>query len=129
MGRPGRKRRLALEDESWKLIGDGVGTVEACRRLGIDRTTGYYWRAHRGGLLRLDSAQDTRSGRYLSLLERERIGVLPPEGLGVRAIAARLNQAPSTISRELARNMRDADRGRYDPGLAHARAPGAGPRP
>lgn len=50
MGRPGRKRRLALEDESWKLIGDGVGTVEACRRLGIDRTTGYYWRAHRGGL-------------------------------------------------------------------------------
>ena len=115
MGRPGRKRRLALEDESWKLIGDGVGTVEACRRPG-----------RAGGL---DSAQDTRSGRYLSLLERERIGVLPPEGLGVRAIAARLNQAPSTISRELARNMRDADRGRYDPGLAHARAPGAGPRP
>jgi len=75
MGRPGRKRRLALEDEYWKLIGDGVGTVEACRRLGIGRTTGYYWRAHRGGLLRTTLPEDTRSGRYLSLLERERIGV------------------------------------------------------
>lgn len=122
MGRPGRKRRLALEDEYWKLIGDGVGTVEACRRLGIGRTTGYYWRAHRGGLARSTLPEDTRSGRYLSLLERERISVLHAEGLGVRAIAARLNRAPSTISRELGRNMRDADRGRYDPGLAHARA-------
>ena len=34
MGRPGRKRRLALDNEYWKLIGDGVGTVEACRRWG-----------------------------------------------------------------------------------------------
>lgn len=122
MGRPGRKRRLALEDEYWKLIGDGVGTVEACRRLGIGRTTGYYWRAHRGGLLRTTLPEDTRSGRYLSLLERERIGVLRAEGLGVRAIAARLNRAPSTISRELRRNVLESDRGRYDPGLAHSRA-------
>ena len=82
MGRPGRKRRLALEDEYWKLIGDGVGTVEACRRLGIGRTTGYYWRAHRGGLLRTTLPEDARSGRYLSLLERERIGVLRAEGVG-----------------------------------------------
>jgi IS30 family transposase len=122
MGRPGGKRRLALEDEYWKLSGEGVGTVEACRRLGIGRTTGYYWRAHRGGLARSTLPEDTRSGRYLSLLERERIGVLHAGGLGVRAIASRVNRAPSTISRELRRNMRDADRGRYDPGFAHARA-------
>jgi hypothetical protein len=82
MGRPGRKRRLALEDEYWKLIGDVVGTVEACRRLGIGRTTGYYWRAHRGGLVRTTLPKDTRSGRYLSLLERERIGVLTRRGWG-----------------------------------------------
>ena len=93
MGRPGRKRRLALEDGHWKLIGEGVGTVEACRRLGIGRTTGYYWRAHRGGLARSTLPEDTRSGRYPSLLERDRIGVLRAEGLGVRAIAARLNRA------------------------------------
>ena len=39
MGRPGRKRRLVLEDEYWKLMAAGVGTGEACRRLGICRTT------------------------------------------------------------------------------------------
>ncbi len=122
MGRPGRKRRLALEDEYWKLLGEGVGTVEACRRLGIARTTGYYWRSHRGGLARTTLPENTRSGRYLSLLERERIGVLRGEGLGVRAIAARLGRSPSTISRELRRHARPADQGRYEPGLAHARA-------
>src|SRR6476659_1699995 len=48
MGRPGRKRRLVLEDEYWALIAYGVGTGEACRQLGIARTTGYYWRTQRG---------------------------------------------------------------------------------
>ena len=40
----------------------------------------------------------------------------------MRAIAARLNRSPSTISRELRRNLLEGDLGRYDPGLAHARA-------
>jgi transposase, IS30 family len=59
MGRPGRKRRLVLEDEYWKLM----GTVEAGRRLGIGRTTGYYWRSQRGGLARTVRAEDSRSCR------------------------------------------------------------------
>jgi hypothetical protein len=41
MDRRGRKRRLLLEDEYWQLIQSGVGTVEACRRVGIGRKTGY----------------------------------------------------------------------------------------
>jgi hypothetical protein len=41
MTRRGRKRRLALEDEYWRLILDGVPTVEACRELGIGTKTGY----------------------------------------------------------------------------------------
>jgi hypothetical protein len=41
MTRRGRKRRLVLEDEYWKLILDGVPTVEACRQFGIGRKTGY----------------------------------------------------------------------------------------
>lgn len=40
MGRPDRKRRLALEDKYWKMMAAGLGTVEACRRLGIARATG-----------------------------------------------------------------------------------------
>ena len=50
MARRGRKRRLGLEDEYWKLMADGVGTVMACRQLGIGRKTGYRWRAESGGL-------------------------------------------------------------------------------
>lgn len=39
------KRRLDLESQYWKLILSGVGTVEACRVVGIGRKTGYRWRA------------------------------------------------------------------------------------
>jgi IS30 family transposase len=40
LGRRGRKRQLAVEDEYWGLILEGVGTVEACRVVGIGRKTG-----------------------------------------------------------------------------------------
>jgi hypothetical protein len=35
MARRGRKRRLDVESEYWRLLLSGVGTVEACRRVGI----------------------------------------------------------------------------------------------
>ena len=114
----GRKRRLALEDEYWLLIGAGMGTVEACRTLGIGRKTGYRWRAERGGVPPARVAEHARGGRYLSLVERERIAVLDQAGVGVREIARRLNRSPSTISRELRRNRAPHDVA-YDPSLAH----------
>src|SRR3712207_2524283 len=43
-------------------------------------------------------------GAHLRLEERERLTVLKAEGLGLRAIAAQLSRAASTISRELRRN-------------------------
>ncbi|HTX93357.1 MAG TPA: hypothetical protein VME67_00120 [Mycobacterium sp.] len=70
MTRRGRKRRLVLEDEYWKLILDGVPTVEACRQIGIGRKTGYRWRAEAGGPPPTRMAEDTRLSRYLTLLER-----------------------------------------------------------
>jgi IS30 family transposase len=51
----------------------------------------------------------------LSLREREEIGFQLAQGHGVRRIAAFLGRAPSTISREIARN-RVSDR--YSPSLA-----------
>jgi len=57
MGRRGRKRRLGLEDEYWHLILAGVGTVEACDRVGIGRKTGYRWRVERGWLPPLRRAE------------------------------------------------------------------------
>ncbi len=50
MGRRGRKRQLDLKTEYWRLLASGVGTVAACKLLGIGRKTGYRWRAENGGL-------------------------------------------------------------------------------
>src|SRR3954447_23218657 len=43
-------------------------------------------------------------GTHLELEERERLGALKAEGLSLRAIAAKLGRAASTVSRELRRN-------------------------
>ena len=65
--------------------------------------------------------------RYLSQDERIEIADLRQSGLSLRAIAARLDRAPSTISRELGRNAA-AGRG-YRPFDAHRRATGRRARP
>lgn len=122
MGRRGRKRQLGVEDEYWRLIMDRVGTVEACRLVGITRKTGYRWRAERGGLPPLRLVDASRGSRYLSLLERERIAALRGQGLSIREIARRLGRPASTVSRELRRNTAGHDRCGYDATLAHSRA-------
>jgi IS30 family transposase len=129
MDRRGRKRRLLLEDEYWQLIQSGVGTVEACRRVGIGRKTGYRWREERGGIAPVRLAEKQLSGRYLSLLDRHRIATLRARGESIRAIARALRRAPSTVSRELRRNLSPHDRGVYDGDLANARARTRAARP
>ena len=52
-------------------------------------------------------------GTHLRLGEREQLAALKAEGLSLRAIAARLGRAASTISRELRRNA--LPRGGYLP--------------
>jgi IS30 family transposase len=44
------------------------------------------------------------TGRYLSFAEREELGLLQAQDLGVREIGRRMGRDPSTISRELRRN-------------------------
>jgi transposase len=122
MARRGKKRRLGLEDEYWELIADGVGTVTACRQLGIGRKTGYRWRAETGGLAPQRDSEQMHSSRYLSLLDRQRIASLRARGLGVRQIAVLVGRSASTVSRELRRGTAEHDRGGYDGDLARARA-------
>jgi transposase, IS30 family len=45
-------------------------------------------------------------GTHLTLDERERLAALKVEGLSLRAIAARLARAASTVSRELRGSVR-----------------------
>src|SRR5438552_17437085 len=122
MARRGRKRQFGVEDEYWRLVLGGIGTVEVCRRVGDGRNTGYRWRAERGGLAPLRLAESVRGLRYPSHFQRQRIATLRAAGLGVREIARRLERSPSTISRELRRNLRPHGGGVSDSDLAHARA-------
>jgi IS30 family transposase len=122
MGRRGRKRQLDVETEYWALLRSGMGTFAACEAVGISRKTGYRWRAENGGIPPVRLAETARTSRYLSLLERQRIATLHGRGHGVREIARRLGRSPSTVSRELRRNLRPHDNRVYDGDLAHARA-------
>lgn len=122
MGRRGRKRNLNCEDGHWKLILAGAGPIAAAKRVGIGRTTGHRWRSQRGGIAPLRLAEADRHERYLSLPERERIALFRPARCSIREISRRLGRSPSTISREVRRNMRKHDRGQYDAVLAHARS-------
>lgn len=66
-----------------KMLGQGVSISEACRRLGIDRKTGHWWK--NGGVIVRESGTRivkpvvgryqgrAESGRYLSEAERVRI--------------------------------------------------------
>jgi IS30 family transposase len=129
MARRGKKRQLEVEARYWQLLASGVGTVAACRQVGITRKTGYRWRAELGGLVPVRLGEAVRSNRYLSMIERQRIAALHGQGVGVREIARRLDRSASTVSRELRRNTLAHDKGVYDAPLAHARARARGARP
>lgn len=129
MGRRGRKRQLEVEARYWELLAMGIGTVAACRAVGITRKTGYRWRAETGGVAPARLAEQVRSNRYLSLLERQRIAALREKGLSVREIGRTLERSASTVSRELRRNTSAHDRSGYEPVLAHQRARERGARP
>lgn len=55
MAKRGPKRVLDRELQYWELMGNGVGTVEACRITGVSRSTGYRWRAEMGGVITLST--------------------------------------------------------------------------
>lgn len=111
-----------------KLLQQGVSISEACRRLGIDRKTGHWWK--NGGVI--VSGTGTRvvepvigryqgrpdSDRYLSEAERVFIADGTRAGKSARAIAAELGRAVSMVARELTRNR--ASDGGYQPFTAHA---------
>lgn len=86
----------------WRLIGAGLSTELAAAAAGVSVSTARTWFRQGGGMV--PSHLNERSGRYLSLLEREEIAIARAGGAGVRAIARLIGRDPSTISRELVRN-------------------------
>lgn len=83
MARRGRKRVVEREALYWQMLAQGVGTVEACRQIGIGRKTGYRWRAELGGIRPPTRPMTVAasSGRYLSRFDRQRIATLDAQGI------------------------------------------------
>lgn len=122
---------VQVRREFWGLVGQGVLPRHAAVAVGVNMSTGRRWFVDAGGVrLRDVSDADVHRGpgHRLSLRDRLQIHVGLTEGRSIRAIAAELGRAPSTISRELARNP-GSRRRRYEPVRAHERAAGLARRP
>ena len=136
--------RRDLQSKFWSLIRAGQLRTEAAATLGLHTHTGERWFRQAGGVVPA-YVQAKRSGRYLSLEEREEIFVGVQRGSSMRLIAKSLGRAPSTVMRELRRNMRHQYRTRsrlerrsgghrtrpwdYRPSLAQRRADFMAARP
>ncbi len=130
-GRRGPAPQTAKREQFARLIAQGVSNSEACRIVGINRRTGKRWRHGRTITVRdgrklhyppvISARKREISSRYLSEDERVRIADLRRAKLGVREIAEALGRSPSTISRELRRNVPEPG-GAYRPFAAQRMA-------
>jgi IS30 family transposase len=94
----GRDRVRAVLD----ALASGLNPRQAARLIGVSHGFTYKWHHRVGGVYRPSGT--TYSDRYLDRDERYELVRLIEAGLSMRAVAAQLGRAPSTISRELARN-------------------------
>ena len=98
---------MELRERGWSISA-------AAREVGVSRTSGHNWargyKTYRGGVAVGFVAPLERlavrevSDRFLSEDERVRIADLLRAGNSMRAVAAELGRAPSTIAREVSRN-------------------------
>jgi IS30 family transposase len=116
--------RPDLMQRFWAALQAGQFLSEAAEAVGTSRRTGRRLLAAAGGV-RPRRGKDLQ-GRYLSFDEREEIALGIAAGDSVRRIAARIGRAPSTVSRELARN---STRGRYRASIAQIAATRQAARP
>jgi len=94
--------RREVERQFWEQIATGITSERAAEVVGVSQAVGTRWFRHRGGMPLFMSKPV--SGRYLLFAEREEIGLLRAQDVGVREIARRIGRSPSTVSRELTRN-------------------------
>lgn len=102
----------------WAAMQRGEFITDAAAEAGTYRKKGAWWLAAAGGV-RPRRGRNLK-GRCLTLAQREEIAVGRARGDSVRVIAASIGRSPSTVSRELRRNL--DERGRYRATTAHALA-------
>ncbi len=109
--------------------------------MGVNERTGHHWFRKAGGVPPLSLVEPVKT-RTLNIAEREKILAGINQDLSIRAIAASIQRAPSTVSRELIENLaqkyvrvpRGPGRRRvlawgYSPNLAQQRADVTAARP
>ena len=127
---PGRRPKSLARQQFMELLAQGVPLRVACLEVGVSRSTGQIWKngttvPRRDGTVKVvpplePLAVRPISPRFLSEEERVQIADMASRGLGPTAIGSVLGRAPSTISRELRRNLHPS--GQYRP--FHAQAGG-----
>ncbi len=110
----------------WAALQRGEFIADAAAEAGTYRKQGTRWVATCGGV-RPRRGRDLK-GRCLSFSEREEIALGRAAGDSARVIARRLGRSPSTVSRELRRNVDRRD-GCYRATTAHALAYDRASRP
>ena len=103
--------RKEIRQQFWLLIRAGVERKKAAMALGLSGWTGKAWFRQAGGVMPADVPP--ARGRCLSEEERIEIYGGLQRGDSIRAIARGLGRAPSTVWRELGRNMTQHYRMRY----------------
>ena len=90
----------------WELIRAGAVRTEAAVTAGVPARTGKRWFVQAGGVLPANDSEPS-SNRYLSIRDREEIFAGVERGESITGIARLVGRAPSTVLRELRRNMRN----------------------
>ena len=111
----------------WCAVRSGLSYEAAARSAGISIATKARWVSQGGGMPMVSLKEPT--GRRLSYVEREEIALGLAAGQSMRAIAARLQRAASTISREISRSRGRSSSWRYQASVGQARADAAARRP
>jgi transposase, IS30 family len=88
----------------WRLIRQGCSSREAARRVGFNSEVGKRWFREAGGMPPLSLVEPAR-GRRLSIIEREQILAGITVEKSIRQIARELGRHPSTVLKELRKNM------------------------
>jgi IS30 family transposase len=125
---PGRRPKSHARSRFMELIAKGWPLMAAAREVGVSRTAAYIWGdgttvRRKNGTVKVvpplePFALRRISLRFLSQEKRAHIADMASKGHGPTVIAAALSRSPSTISRELRRNVHESVQ--YRPLRAHS---------
>lgn len=111
--RAGIRAGREVHRQFWILIRAGVERRRAARALGLSDWTGKHWFRQAGGVIPASVAAPASRGRCLSQEERIEIFGGIQRADSIRGMARVLGRSPSTVFRELRRNMTQRYRMRY----------------